>query len=65
MQNFRALGTPPPEPRASVGWGFAPIPPLAYGGWGLRSQISKTALPPLRISGSAPGLEASLPDPHP
>ena len=41
MQNFRALGALPPEPRAS-------------GGWGLRPQTPKTA-PPLRISGYAPG----------
>ena len=35
MQNFRALGAPPPDPRASGG--FAPKPP-ASGGWGLRPQ---------------------------
>ena len=33
--------------------GFAPRPPLASGGWGLRPQTPKTA-PPLRISGYAP-----------
>ena len=27
MQNFPALGAPPPDPRASGGWGFAPKPP--------------------------------------
>ena len=31
MQNFRALGAPPPDPRASLGWG-------------LRSQIPQTSL---------------------
>ena len=41
MQNFQALGAPPPDPRASGGWGLCP-------------QTPKTA-PPLRISGYAPG----------
>ena len=41
MQNFRALGAPPPDPRAS-------------GGWGLRPPAPKLD-PPLRISGYAPG----------
>ena len=58
MQNFRALGAPPPDPRASGGWGtlppnpqppaaggFAPRPPLASGGWGLRPQTPQTAPP--------------------
>ena len=31
MQNFRALGAPPPHPRASGGWGFAPKPPAPIG----------------------------------
>ena len=38
-QNFRAL--------------FAPRPPLASGGWGLRPQTPQT-VPPLRIFGYAP-----------
>ena len=66
MQNFRALGAPPPDPRASGGWGFAPRPPpsvswglrpqppWAFGGWRLRPQTQKLALP-LRISGYAHG----------
>ena len=33
MQNFRALGAPPPDARAFGGWGYAPKPP-ASGGWG-------------------------------
>ena len=41
MLNFRALGAPPPDPRA-------------FGGWRLRPQTQKLA-PPLRISGYAPG----------
>ena len=44
MQNFRALGAPPPDARASGGWGYAPKPP-ASGGWGLRPQTPKTAPP--------------------
>ena len=47
-QNFRALGAPPPDPRAS-------------GGWGRRPQTPKTA-PPLRISGYAPALNYSTVD---
>ena len=65
MQNFRALGAPPPDPRASAprppclrrlgalppnpqppaAGGFAPRPPLASGGWGLRPQTPQTAPP--------------------
>ena len=52
MQNFWAVGGPPPDPRASGGWGlcppnphppvaggFAPRPLLASGGWELRSPV--------------------------
>ena len=40
MQNFRALGAPPPEPRASGGWGLCPQTPSLrrLGVWGLRPQ---------------------------
>ena len=48
MQNFRALGAPPPDPRASVGWGLCPQTPI-----GLR-RLPQTQPPPLRISGYAP-----------
>ena len=41
MQNFRALGAPPPGPRASSGWELRPQPPRQP--------------PPLRISGYASG----------
>ena len=41
MQNFRALGAPPPDPRAS-------------GAWELRPRTPETAPLPLRISGDAP-----------
>ena len=27
MQNFQALGAPPPDPRASSGWGLGPQTP--------------------------------------
>ena len=37
MQNFRALGAPPPDPLPPVAGGFAPKPP-ASGVWGLRPQ---------------------------
>ena len=47
MQNFRALGAPPPD-----------LQPLASGGWGLRPQTHKQP-PPLRISGYAPDVTAS------
>ena len=40
MQNLRAMGAPPTDPRASGGWGLCP-------------QVPKTA-PPLQISGYAP-----------
>ena len=40
MRNFQALGAPPPDPRASGGWGLCP-------------QTPKTA-PQLRISSYAP-----------
>ena len=53
MQNFRALGAPPPDPRASGGWGLCPQtpgPPVAGGG---APRAPKQPLP-LRISGYAP-----------
>ena len=52
MQNFRAQGAPPPDPRASGGWGLCPQTP-SLRRLGLRPQALKTA-PPLRISGYAP-----------
>ena len=42
MQNFWALGAPPPAPVPSAAGGFAPKPP-ASGGWRLRPQTPKTA----------------------
>ena len=70
MQNFRALGAPPPHPRASGGWGLCPQTPSlrqlgasppdphwlpAAGGSAPRPPKQP---PPLRISGYAP---ASVP----
>ena len=66
MQNFRALGAPPPDPRASGGWGLCPQTPSlrqlgtkppdphwppATGGSAPRPPKQP---PPLRISGYAP-----------
>ena len=68
MQNFRALGAPPPDPRASGGWGLVPRPP-ASGGWGLCPQTpiglrrlgawppDPQTAPLFRISGYAPALK--------
>ena len=67
MQNFRALGAPPPDPLASGGWGLCPqtqLPeasppdprwPPAAGGEAPRPSKQP---PPLRISGYAPGYMA-------
>ena len=67
MQNFRALGAPPPHPRASGGWGLCPQTPSlrrlgasppdphwppAAGGSAPRPPKQP---PPLPISGYAPG----------
>ena len=67
MQNFRALEAPPPDPRASGGWGLCPQtpslrrlgasppdphwPPAAGGS----APKPPKQPPPLRISGYAPG----------
>ena len=54
MQNFRALGAPPPDPRASGGWGlFLQTPSLQRLG---ASPPDPQKSPPLQISGYAPGL---------
>ena len=55
MQNFRALGAEPPDPRAYGGWRLCPKTPIGLrrlGGLPPDPQIS----PPLRISGYAPGV---------
>ena len=50
MQNFQALGAPPPNPRASGGWGLCPQTP---------NSLQRLGAPPpdppqLRISGYVP-----------
>ena len=72
MQNFRALGAEPPDPRASGGWGLCPPTPSlrqlgasppdphwppAAGGSAPRPPKQP---PPLRISGYAPGYHYSV-----
>ena len=52
MQNFRALGAPPPDPHACSGWGL--WPPVA-GGFAPGPPNS----PPLRISGYVPAFDTS------
>ena len=42
---LRRLGALPPNPQPPAAGGFAPKPPLASGGWGLRPQTPKTAPP--------------------
>ena len=54
MQNFRALGAPPPDPRASGGWGLCPQTPIGLRRLGAQPPDPQTA-PPLQISGYAPG----------
>ena len=44
MQNFRALGAPPPNPQPLAAGGFTPKPPLASSGWG--SAPRPTGQPP-------------------
>ena len=74
MQNFRALGAPPPHPRASGGWGLCPQtpslrrveasppdphwPPVAGGS----APRPPKQPPPLRISGYAPDNKALVPN---
>ena len=57
MQNFRALGAPSPDPRASSGWGLCPQKPI-----GLRpldAPPPPNTAPQLRISGYAPAQYSS------
>ena len=57
MQTFCALGAPPPDPRASDGWGSAPRPP-ASGIWGFRPQtpvgLGRLGAPPPETQDSSP-----------
>ena len=60
MQNFRAPGASPPDPRASCSGGFAPKPP-ASGGGGLRPQtpigLRRLGAPPPDPKNSPPQCE--------
>ena len=65
MQNFRALGAPPPDPRASGGWGLCPqTPSLRQLGASPPDPHWPPAAgkqpPPLRISGYAPGYNNTI-----
>ena len=57
MQNFRALGAPPPGPRASGGWGLCPRTP-SLRRWELRLQtpigIRRLGAPPPEPQNSPP-----------
>ena len=58
MQNFRALGAPAPDPRASGGWRLCPQTPslrqLGASPPDPHWPPAAGAPPPLRISGYAP-----------
>ena len=43
MQNFQALGAPPPDPRASGGWGLCPQTPNSLWQLGVPPPAPKTA----------------------
>ena len=58
MQKFRALGAPPPDSRASGGWGLCPQTPFLRR-LGDLPPDPKTAFP-LRIPGNAPALISSV-----
>ena len=45
MQNFRALGAPPPDPRASGGWGLCPQAPIGLRRLGAQPPDPQTAPP--------------------
>ena len=64
MQNFRALGAPPPYPRASGGWGLCPQTPSLRPLGALSPDphwppVAFKAAPQLRVSGYAPGEETT------
>ena len=41
------MGALPPVPQPLAAGSFAPRHPLAFGGWGIRSQTPKVAPPPI------------------
>ena len=51
MQNFQALGAPPPDPRAYGGWGLCPQTPNSLWQLGAPPPDPQTQPPQLRISG--------------
>ena len=53
MQNFQALGAPPPRTLASGGWGLCPQTPNSLRRLGAPPPDPQTS-PPLQISGYAP-----------
>ena len=53
MQNFRVRGAPPPDPRASGGWGLCPQT-LSLRRLGASPPDPQNS-PPFQISGYAPG----------
>ena len=54
MQNFQALGAPPPDPRASGGWGLCPQTPNCLWRLEVSPPDPQTQPPQLPISGYAP-----------
>ena len=58
MQNFRALGAPPPDPRASGGWGLCPQTP-SLRRLGVHPPDPPNS-PPLQISSYAPARHCNL-----
>ena len=54
MQNFQALGAPPPDPRASGGWGLCPQTPNSLWRLGAQPPDPQTQPPQSRISSYAP-----------
>ena len=54
MQNFQALGAPPPNPRASGGWGLCPQTPNGLQRLEAPPQDPPKQPPQLRISGYVP-----------
>ena len=54
MQNFQALGAPPPIPRASGGWGLCPQTPNSLHRLGAPPPDPPKQPPQLRISGYVP-----------
>ena len=54
MQNFQALGTPPPDPRVSSGWGLCPQTPNSLWRLGAQPPDPQDSPSESRISSYAP-----------